>query len=642
MRVLEQRLIRWMRGALLVGIALLQGGCSGWFGGAATLIDVVPTDYGLRARFDRPVEISEARLTSADGHLVARLPLAGRRAEFDLPVSLEPGQHYIVAFVARGATWREPLRVPDRKGPLRGVIELPLGQVAVELGGTSEAVTDATRLLLPERGIMSLGLSIENREQAPVEFELELAWESGVRLSFESSEWQVEPDRAVVRGRTEFEFDTVQHVAELELRPGAGAATLRGTLRQQFGQPPVLVEQQLVIELVSRPLEEIAAQVECRQVVFPADPWGDRDLDRLADTVVLPNPLWRAVRRAILPTGGYEDRYAAYGDQAIHLVNHSQLALNLVLETAVRRADRDEWLLDFSPPAWKSPRESPLAYQVARLPAGAHDFARVPLYVRPEVRPGSYERLVRATLLGSHETLWELRLPLEVVQASPRVSAIVLATLVGSLAAWIVFMLRGRRWIAALGTEGLVTIALVGSLHFAVSYGARIFGDLVAAVTGPFYLFVAGVAAEGLTSLLLAVALVLLPRPGTLLLSGLTVFLLNAMFTGQFGPVDVLFVTVSITLGEVLAAALGITTFARLGGHQAFAPLHATLRVALALGVANAATLYTQYCLLEVLYRLYFAGWFVAAVCLVTGLGYGTVGAALGTSVGYRLRSVAR
>jgi hypothetical protein len=155
---------------------------------------------------------------------------------------------------------------------------------------------------------------------------------------------------------------------------------------------------------------------------------------------------------------------------------------------------------------------------------------------------------------------------------------------------------------------------------------------------------------------------VLVPRPGAFAISSLTVFAANALFTGQLGVVDVLFVTVSMVTAEACLALFGVTTRAQggdcklqiancklqivgTGGSAGWSEARAlwllVVRVGLAIGVANMATLYAQFCLVQVAYRLSFADWYVAALSLVTGLLYGSIGAGLGVLVGSRLRQVA-
>jgi hypothetical protein len=179
---------------------------------------------------------------------------------------------------------------------------------------------------------------------------------------------------------------------------------------------------------------------------------------------------------------------------------------------------------------------------------------------------------------------------------------------------------------------------------------------------GPYAVFVIGLTSEGLTSLLFAVVIVLVPRPGTFAISSLTVFAANALFTGQLGVVDVLFVSISMVTAEACLSLLGVTTVAEGGdcklqiancklqiegtGGSAEAivlrvPWPLVLRIGLAVGVANMATLYAQYCVAQAAYRLVFPAWYVNVLSLVTGLLYGSIGAGLGVFVGWRLRRVA-
>ncbi len=228
------------------------------------------------------------------------------------------------------------------------------------------------------------------------------------------------------------------------------------------------------------------------------------------------------------------------------------------------------------------------------------------------------------------------------LQGRPWVVAAVVASLALSAIGWIGVALVGRRVMESVGIEGMATIGLISGLHFAVSYTATLFGTMLRPLFGPFVIFVTGLGDEGIPCLLLAVVVTLLPRPGTLMLNYLTLFTLNCVFGGSFGLIPLLFVTISIVLGETILAATGMTTGASLRRTGASPSAAVIWRMALTIGVVNAAPLAVQYCLYQVMFRLEFATWFIVAATLIPGFLYGAIGSAIGTLLGFRLRRIAR
>jgi hypothetical protein len=187
----------------------------------------------------------------------------------------------------------------------------------------------------------------------------------------------------------------------------------------------------------------------------------------------------------------------------------------------------------------------------------------------------------------------------------------------------------------------LSTIAVLASLHFAVSVAARLFGYILYALLGPLAVYLGGLGDEGVPSLLLAVALILVPRFGTAALSIATVWLLNVLVTGTLSFVSLLMVTTSLVVYEVVLGAAGITLESRLVEPSSRPRADLVVRTSLALGIANALALYVQFFVSMHFYQFAFEPWYYHSVALVTGLGYGAVGAAIGTLWGSRLRKAA-
>jgi hypothetical protein len=187
----------------------------------------------------------------------------------------------------------------------------------------------------------------------------------------------------------------------------------------------------------------------------------------------------------------------------------------------------------------------------------------------------------------------------------------------------------------------LSTIAVLAAIHFAVSFAARLFGYVLYGLLGPMAVYFGGLGDEGIPSLLLAVAIVLVPRFGTASLSIATVWLLNVLVTGTLSFVSLLMVSTSLVMYEIVLGVAGVTLESRLVAPMSRPRPGLVLRTALALGTANALALYIQFFVSMTFYKLAFEPWYYHSVALVTGLGYGAVGAAIGTIWGYQLRKAA-
>lgn len=602
------------------------------------------SDAGLVLEFAEPTVLEGVTIHTADGEPIARLAAAGQRSRFALPFAWQPKTTYRVVIEGDGQVAELTLAAPEMRRVLVATLEAPPGQEAATFGQKTTC-----GFVVSSTGQVDLAVILENRQQIASQFELLVTSADNVSLSPNAAEpAPVNATSTSLRFagdlQRQFEYRIVTVTATLAPEVSTGVVTLElryGNAADGNGESHQQVDR-LEVRLRRAAADELAKLVTCDRVVFPADRLGHPQPEQLAGAIVLPNRVWLTLRRWLWPTEQVRDRHAAYGQQAIDLTNQGDVALNLVVRSEVRDAATGEPLLAFAPPAFKAPRESATSVHLLRLRGGETATAIVPIYARPDVRPGHYVRHIEVSLLGTSEPLLVRELPLEVLRGDPLVSSVAAVSAVLSVLVWLALALFARRIVKRTGLEGLTTIALIAGLYFGASYTSRLVGDVLAAVTGPFYVFFAGVGNEGLTSLLWATLIVLLPRGGTILLASLVVFLLQAIFTGQFGVVDLLFVSVSIALAEMALALAGVTTGTSFTRPQAEPSAGQIARVAVALGCANAVTLFAQYCLIEVLHRLYFATWYVASVSIVTGLVYGALGAAIGARFGFRLRRTAR
>ncbi len=222
--------------------------------------------------------------------------------------------------------------------------------------------------------------------------------------------------------------------------------------------------------------------------------------------------------------------------------------------------------------------------------------------------------------------------------AEPQTVVVLAMALILSGVFWLVALLKGKQITEQITTRGLALIGTIAALHFVVAAISRTAGVVLQAMLGPYAVFISGLGDEGIPCLLTAVLVVLRPRVGVVALMNLAVFLLMVITSGTFGFSAAIFISVSIALHELMLALTGVTVATGLPSGQNTAPTASMLRVALALGAANAATLGIQFVAYRLLYRLFLPNWYVFAIVIVSGLIYGGCGAALGTCLGYRLR----
>jgi hypothetical protein len=225
--------------------------------------------------------------------------------------------------------------------------------------------------------------------------------------------------------------------------------------------------------------------------------------------------------------------------------------------------------------------------------------------------------------------------------ATPEAISVVAVAAGLSVVGAVVAMVFGRRMTAAIGVDGMTRIALLGALHFVVSFSAKILDALLGAVSGNFAVFVSGLGGEVFPSLIQAVTVAVVRRPGALALSNLTVSIMNGLCAGQLSPIDLWLALVGATLGELLLLATGATQWPGRGDDRSGKlPVAWTWRCAAALALFNGGTWLIQYSVYQVFNRLFLPLAFVVSVVLIVGVLYGGIGAFLGARWGVRLREI--
>jgi len=582
------------RALLPVLIGLVWAGCAA---------PAEPPELSVDLR--RAVVSAEEPLTAIEvrddsGALLARRRGGPEALQLSVAHGADPGSELSVTASSGGGTWDLRGRVPPDPGPLRVEIDVPAGQGPVSLGGDH-------RFTVVEGSTVQAGFVITARDPSVVT----------VRIGDASHEvaTTVGDERRVL-------FVDVP----VDGPSGVVVASPAGT-RTATVHPTVITR------------EAARRDLALGDIVFPADALGYAEAARPAGRVTLPAGWWRSLLRA---TGvGYRTRnpYGPWAFQGIPLVNHGDAAINVVVEARV--VDSEGLPADpFRPKNRDREGETGLVAGLVRVPAGGSTLARLPFFVDAgELPEGSttWTREISVTPLGSSEPLWTRTEPLQVKQGSSWISLAFGFSLLSGLLGALLVASQLRRRLRALRTRDLVTIAVFATLGFLVSGISAVVSAATSAVLGPFSIFLTNLLDDVLRYALLATLVTLLPRPGVVALSVLLTWVMRGIALGSFSPIDVVYVGSKVLWVE---SALWIAGITRVPDWVDGSAVARWLRLGVAFGTSSVLTALTGLVVAMVLYRLFYADWYVAAVLAGPGFLYVWIACALGTGFASSLRRV--
>jgi hypothetical protein len=263
----------------------------------------------------------------------------------------------------------------------------------------------------------------------------------------------------------------------------------------------------------------------------------------------------------------------------------------------------------------------------------------LPVFVdKDEVLAGRYLGRVAIKLFGSDATIRTKCFDLTVQKMTWSSVGITVYAIMVTLGFGIFLLTRHRMIWQGFKTRWLILIALFGTAKFLISLVPRFFlTEIFNGLLGPFAAFATGFFREGATCLFVMALVVLIPRPGVVTLSMLMSLVLFCLL-GNFNPVVILFIIVSMSTMEI---ALYLTGFTRRQAQNFTRTKKAMISAAVGLGAAGAFATFVDYNLYMLLYRLYYAKWYIWANIIVVGFVYTAIAAPLGVMLGNKLKQVA-
>ncbi|MEE8395806.1 MAG: ATP-binding cassette domain-containing protein [bacterium] len=613
--------------AAAAGLALLGGGCGAGdppFGLSGQELLFSRGEIRVSLPAGHPLEALELR-DGGGGLLLAQPVPPGQPATVRFDYRWSPAERLALAGRAgRAATfWRDIVAPRARPPAVEATLELPAG-IAVPPGEVP--------LFVPSGSEASLALTLRNVSGSPLRLRVTL-WPPpflqplGETATRDAGGWapaggrEVRLDLHGQTGRVAYRF-----------RVGSGQGLLRwriageGLERPIEGQRPV----------AAMPAQKMRGAIRIARGGFPADEQAVPLPHRPGETLVF-QPAAAVPLLAWLGRGGPRDPYRPAG--FAHLTAQNRLAGDVVALVrhwiAARRGGPP--LAAFGDPLLG--KAGAAAAALVRIPAGESQTVALPVYFDEALAaPGAYWRCSEVAPWGMAEAGSRMCVPFRVVR-SPLLGW--LAIWAGTAAGLLVFLVglaRLGRWIGAFAMRDLALIALMAGLAFLlVSVPGMLLRTVTLLLLGPFNFLAEGLVFKGLLFLLLGCLFSLVRRPGAFFLFYTVWIVAQAALNGHTSPILVLFAGVTITLIEAGLWLGGVTH--PLPGRRGGPP--PWLWAGLAVGLAEALSVFWGMQLLKVFYRQFFADWFVLLQSATEGF-YAALGMAVGLRVGRRLAALRR
>ncbi|MDL1970329.1 MAG: hypothetical protein LWW94_05030 [Candidatus Desulfofervidaceae bacterium] len=363
--------------------------------------------------------------------------------------------------------------------------------------------------------------------------------------------------------------------------------------------------------------------VHLQNFYLPADVQGRPLKAQRPYTLILRSPFWSREQKGISPPATY---------LGVILRNNLPFSVPVVVHLKVCNPKTGKRIAGFDPQL--PPGHGGLSlkgnYRLVMLPPHQTINLSLPVYGEADtVLPGQYQGKLTLKFFGTELILAEKTFPLHATSRRQIPLFNTCLAIVLDLGLLIGFIWQ-RYWLKTFKMRHFMTITLFGASIFAVvNLPGHFLFQFAHLCLGPFAFFITGLFYEIIFYILLVALVWLIPCPGVTTLAILIRSLLNDFLFGSFTPASLL------ALGPYtlfLEAAFYVSGLTR--GQKP------RLTLALWLGLADAAISYITLNLFMVLYRLYYADWYIWLYLLVPGFLYTFVATFAGIKLGQRLKCV--
>lgn len=599
---------------------------------------------GAKVQFETMAPIQRLRAFNPDDVMVAQLNFPGppRRTEslyfewkeretYRFEVTLFTGD-VIVQSVTAPRTYTQ--------GNLE--IALPYG-AAIE----SDLGNDQKALVLHESE-MTATILVTNGK-VPTTFDLKLCLPSTVTAVRFPGDWKRETVEAKTCLSTTGSLNVASEVwyRELVLKTSTANRSdgqeILGTVRFKTDAGQIW-EQQATVQLRIATISEIAERLSIESIEMPTDATGTVDPKQREDTIYYPRPLFSWLRTPQINV------FEPTTYQTVELHNRGEETIHVVVSSTNTDTKRGETISFLAPPETANGGMN-RSVAFASLTGGAVTEIPLPIYFHPvflnqgkieQAIPGEYTRDIMVKVWGSDTTVLREQRPLHLIVPNQQALLVSLLAIISSCLGFATVLRFHKRLFASFTTKHLIVIALFSTTVFvAVMVPSTLFLNLVRAILGPVSVLLTGLINETLYYALLTALLIYIngdPKDtettnrerakgsGVILLVSAVRLLLGGVTFGLFTPMAIVYTGTSVILLET-----GFFLVRR----------RTLLAWAIVLGICDALSVYVDFQLSILFYRLFYADWYIVLRILIEGFVYTFIGVLLGARLGRGLWRVA-
>ncbi len=603
---------------------------------------------GAKVQFDATAPIQRLSAFNPDDLMVAQLnfPVPPRQTE-SIYFQWSEGETYrFEATLSTGDITVQSVTAPRTYTQGNLEIAIPYG-AAIESDLGNASGNDQKALVLHESEMTATVLVTNGN--VPTTFDLELCLPSTVTAVRFPADWETETIDAKTCLSTTSRLGVASEVwyRELVLRTSKANPSDRqeisGIVRftTDIGQT---WEQQAVVQLRIATISEIAEHLSIESIQMPTDAIGMADPKQREDTIYYPRPLFSWLRTP--QTNAFEP--ATY--QTVRLRNSREETIHVVVSSTNTNAKSGEDISFLAPPETTNGGMN-RSVAFASLPGGTVTEIPLPIYFHPiylkqgktaQAIPGEYKRDITVKVWGSDATILREQRPLHLIVPNQQALLVSLLAIISSCLGFAVVLRFHERLFAGFTTKHLIVIALFSTTVFvAVMVPSTLFLNLVRAILGPVSVLLTGLINETLYYALLTALLIYIsgdPRnaettnqgrvkgSGVILLVSAVRLLLGGVTFGLFTPMAIVYTGTSVLLLET-----GFLLVRK----------RSLLVWAVVLGICDALSVYVDFQLSILFYRLFYADWYIVLRILIEGFVYTFIGVLLGARLGRGLWRVA-